>query len=139
MVVVRVIVFAVGVSAVIGTVLSAVRTFVVPRAIPVLLSRAVFQSIRSVLMLFALRAKKYEDADRLLAFYAPISLLVLPAVWLTIVWAAFAAMDWAVDGGLWQSMAVSGSSLVTLGIAQSASRPAFGLAVVEAGLGIALL
>ena len=51
--------------------LAAVRTVVVPRGDPVMLTRWVFVGMRSIFNLWGRRAKTYEDRDRSLAMYAP--------------------------------------------------------------------
>ena len=139
MIAVRVVVFGLAAVAALNTGRSAIRTFVVPRALPVALSRAVFQGVRKIFMVSAHRAGTYEEMDRRMAFYAPASLLTLPAVWLSIMLWAYAAMYWALDGGAWRAIAVSGSSLLTLGYDHPASRAASILSVSEATVGIALL
>jgi hypothetical protein len=124
---------------VVGTVTSAVRTFVVPRAIPVALSSAVFVLVRR-LFLIGRGQRSARELDGRLAFYAPTSLLVLPAVWLTAVLLAFAAAFWAIDGdGVWNALETSGSSLLTLGFQHPGSRITTLLSFVEAAVGLALL
>ncbi len=53
MIVLQILVGVVGAFIVFGTVLSAIRTFVLPRAAPVLIGRIVFLGLRSVFNLFA--------------------------------------------------------------------------------------
>jgi hypothetical protein len=138
--VVRTVAFVAAAMAVAGVVASAVRTFVVPRALPVALSRAVFVLLRQVFRLSVRRSRSYEDVDRRLAYYAPASLLALPVVWLTIVLASFAVLYWAVDQqGWWTAVETSGSSLLTLGFRHPGSRPTTTLSFFEAGIGLALV
>ncbi len=136
---VRIAVFSLAFLAVTGTVTSAVRTFVVPRGVPVALSRAVFVVLRRLFTL-SMKQKSYDELDRRLAFYAPTALLVLPSVWLTTVLFAFAAMTWSVDqDGAWAAIETSGSSLFTLGFRHPASRVTTVISFVEAAVGLALL
>ena len=72
--------------------LAAVRTVVLPRGEPVLLTRWVFVAMRSLFNLWVRRAKTYEERDRSLAMYAPMSLVALPFVWVTLVVAGFALL-----------------------------------------------
>ena len=51
-----------------------------PRGEPVLLTRAVFISVRRIFDLRLKRAKSYEERDRAMALYSPISLVLL--MWL---------------------------------------------------------
>ena len=71
--------FAVGALMVAGTVLSAIMTLVVPRALPVLITRWVFTGIRVLFRLRGGRARSFEARDRDLALYGPISLFALAA------------------------------------------------------------
>lgn len=139
MLVVQIAVVIVATAVVAGTVTSAVRTFVVPRAIPVALSSAVFVLVRR-LFLIGRRQRSARELDGRLAFYAPTSLLVLPTVWLTAVLLAFAGAYWAIDGdGAWTALEVSGSSLFTLGFQHPGGRITTMLSFVEAAIGLALL
>ena len=122
-----------------ATVLSAVQTFVVPRALPVRLSRVVFVFSRWLFSTSARRRTDYAGRDRIMAFYAPITLLVLPGVWLTLVLLGYAAMYWGLGEDLWHSVDVSGSSLITLGFSRPEGRVATVVSFTEAALGIALL
>src|SRR5215203_3972257 len=75
--VLAVLAFGVGALMVVTTVLSAIMTLVVPRALPVLITRVVFTGVRAVFRLRGSRARSFEARDRDLALYGPISLFVL--------------------------------------------------------------
>jgi len=112
----RSVAFAAGIAIVIGTFLSAVRTFVLPRSSPTILTRVIFLTMRDLFSIIEKRATTYEQRDRILALYAPLSLLVMPPVWLICVLAGFMGMFWAVGSRSWyQALRISGSSLLTLG------------------------
>jgi hypothetical protein len=84
--------------------------------------------------------RTYRGRDRIMAFYAPVSLLILPVVWLILISLAYTAIYWALgDGGWKQSFTLSGSSLLTLGFA--APHDLFSTLVVfsEATIGLALI
>jgi len=123
------------------TVISAVRTFVLPRAAAVPLSRAVFLAIRWPYDLLARRKADHRDVDRIMASYAPTALLALPVVWLGIVFVAYAAIFYALDPaiGLERAVQTSGSSLLTLGLTPPTRFVGHLAAYTEAGLGLALL
>ena len=54
-----------------------------------------------------------------MVFYAPVSLLALPVVWLALVLVGYMGMFWALGvSSWWLAFTVSGSSLLTLGFAQ---------------------
>ena len=138
--VVRAVAAVLAVIAIVGVVGSAVRTFVVPRALPVALSRSVFVSIRWAFRRSVRRTRDYEALDRRMAFYAPTALLALPMVWLTILLLSFAVLYWAIDqDGWWAAIETSGSSLLTLGFRHPGSRPTTVLSFVEAAAGLALV
>lgn len=137
--VVRVVVAGIAAIAIGRTLLSAVNTFVVPRAAPVRLTRVIFALSRRFFMLLTHR-RSVEARHRVLSLFPAITLLVLPAVWLVITMAGFTALQWAVEPDGWRrSLEISGSSLLTLGFARPDSVAANLLTFIEASLGIALL
>ena len=79
---VDVVVFTAGAFVVLATVASAVRSVVLPRAIPARLSRFVFITVRQLFRLRIGRSATYERRDRVLAMYGPTSLLILLVVYL---------------------------------------------------------
>jgi hypothetical protein len=140
MLILRYATFAVGVFVVLGTFGSAVRTVVIPRAIPARIARVVFVAMRALFRLRARPSMPYEKRDRIMTLYAPVSLMVLLATWLALLLLAFAAMFWAVRGGSFiEAFTVSGSSLLTLGFAHPVAGPATALAVVEAAVGLVMV
>lgn len=142
MLVLRIVVGAVGALVVAGTGLSAVRTLLVPRAVPIALSRVVLQAMR-VVYRSTMRPGGRSDPERLdrrFASYAPVSLLVLVAVWLALDLVGYALVYWALAGsGARAAVEVSGSSLLTLGFAAPDGPWAVIVSVAEAATGIALL
>jgi hypothetical protein len=140
MVVVDVIVFVLGAGLVAFTLSAAVRAVVVPRATPVMLTRVVFVGMRRLFDLWGRRADTYEERDRVMALYAPLTLLNLAFVWLALVLAGYTAMFWAIGNNPWrEAFRLSGSSIVTLGFAPFGDLPTTVLGVSEAGLGLSLL
>jgi hypothetical protein len=137
---VRVLLAAVGMAAALGTVLSAVHTFVLPRAAPVRISRTVFVMSRWCFARAAGWRSTYLERDRIMALYAPLTLLVLPVVWLAVVLGGYTLLFWAVEGVGWrEAFDESGSSLLTLGFARPRSALGSAIAFSEAALGIGLL
>ena len=137
---VRAVAFVLAIVVAGGVFLSAVRTFVVPRGLPVALSRFVFVVLRRVFLRSSRRLKDQAALDHRMAFYAPTALLTLPLVWLTAVLGAFAVMYWAIDQeGAWTALETSGSSLLTLGFQHPGSRVTTMLSFLEAAVGLTLL
>ncbi len=140
MVALKVLAFLVGMAVVVQTLLSVILTFVLPRGVPVRLTRTVFSILRVGFDLVAGRLGSYEERDRVMALYAPIALLILPLVWLILVIAGYMGMFWALGiDGVQQAFAVSGSSVFTLGFAPVSTVLQTALAFSEAGIGLLLI
>jgi hypothetical protein len=139
-IVARIVAGLAGVFVVLETLMSAIRTFVLPRGDATRLTRAVFVSNRTLFNLRMRRMDSYEDRDRLFALFAPVSLLVLPAVWLVLIGGAYAVLFWALGAVPFSAAASqSGSSLLTLGFNQVYGFWPHLLAFSEAALGLGLL
>jgi hypothetical protein len=120
--------------------LAAVSTVVLPRGEPVLLTRWVFVGMRSLFNLWGRRAKTYEQLDRSLAMYAPMSLVALPFIWVTLVIAGFASINWGFGvNPPREAFYLSGSSIFTLGYATPPDAPTHVASYVEAALGLGLI
>jgi hypothetical protein len=135
-----VIAFPVGLLIVVSTVLSAIETLVVPRAIPLRITRAVFLTMRALFGLRGKRARSFRERDRDMALYGPISLFTLAASWLALTGFGYVLMYWALGVRPWRAaFALSGSSIFTLGFAAPQNLPTTVLAFSEAIFGIGLL
>jgi hypothetical protein len=138
--VLAVLAFGVGALMVVATVLSAIMTLVVPRALPVRITRLVFTGMRALFRLRGSRARSFEARDRDLALYGPISLFTLAATWLVLTGTGYMLMFWALgERPLRQALVLSGSSIYTLGFEVPANLPTTVLAFSEAGFGLVLL
>ena len=136
----RILLFLGGATLVVLTGVSAVTTVVVPRGVPVRLTRLVFRVLRPLFERRGRFAKTYEDRDRAMALYAPMALMSLPLVWLAVVLAGYTAMFAAIGvSPLGDAFRTSGSSLLTLGFARLDGGAATALAFTEAALGLILL
>lgn len=124
-----------------ATSLSAVRTFVLPRAADTFLTRLVFVTIRTAFDRVVRRVDSYERQDAVMALFAPVGLLALPIAWLAIVLTAYAAAYWAIEpGGGWQqALDESGSALFTLGFRAADDFPSRLLSFTESVLGLTLI
>jgi hypothetical protein len=138
--VVRIAIFLAGAAIVYFTVGSAVRTVILPRGVPARLGRFVFVNMRTVFRLRAGVSAPYEKRDRIMALYAPVSLLVLLATWVSLVMGGYVAMFWSLGGrSVRTSFLLSGSSILTLGFERPGDLASNALVFTEAGLGLALL
>ena len=128
----------VGAVLVLATVVSAAQTLAVPRATPVMITRWVFVAW-STLFGLVRRSSDFDRRDRVLALYAPITLLSLPFAWLGLVGLGYATLYRAL-GQPWSEAALeSGSSLFTLGFRVPGGATSAGLVFSEALVGLGLL
>ena len=138
--VLRILAFLLGTAIVIGTLFSAVETFVLPRSAPDPLTGFVFRVIRKVFDRAIRLRHQYYARDRIMAFYAPVAVLSLLPVWLALVLFGFMGMFWAIDAGsLYAAFRASGSSLLTLGFETAPGLPRSLLAFSEATIGLILV
>ena len=140
--VLRVLAFFAGIYVITATLVSALLTFVVPRAANTRLARIAFSVTRAILDGFT-RGKPYADRDRVLALLAPIGLMVLPAMWLTLVFLGFTLIFWGLGvDPIGEAVLVSGSALFTLGF-ETPDKQRFYAAIlvgfVESAIGLGLL
>ena len=123
MILVHIVVVAVSVALIASTFLSALRTFVAPRAIPDRLTTTVFVAMRHVFDLILRGLRSEETRELLLVFYAPVSLLTLPVVWLSCLIVGYMAVFWGLGAPTWRAaFTMSRLSLLTLGF-DSAGAP----------------
>jgi hypothetical protein len=140
MVLLRVLSFIIGMVIVAWTLFSAIETLVLPRSAPDLLTRTVFVSVRRLFSLRLRWARSYAERDRVLAFFAPISLLILLPTWLALVLIGYMGMFWGLGVESWaEAFRVSGSSLLTLGSSTVHDIPKTILVFSEATIGLILV
>jgi hypothetical protein len=136
----RIIVFFLGLLLVAATLISAIRTFVLPRSAPDKLTKFVFISMRFTFNLRLRWTNTYEERDRIMALFAPFGLLALPVAWLSGVFVGYMCMFWALKNlNLETTFKVSGSSLFTLGFAILDDVPTTSLIFTEAAIGLFLV
>src|SRR5579859_864247 len=135
----RIVAFVGGLFIVGATLISAIRTFVLPRSAPDQIVRLVFVLIRR---LFDLRTRKtttYEQRDQIMAMYAPLSLMALPVVWLVLVALGGGLIYWALGIGVaHDALLFSASAVLTLGAAPISGLLQTSLAFLEAVIGLLL-
>ena len=137
---VHIIIFIVGLLTVILTLSSAVSTFVLPRAARSQLNRIVFGLLRRMIDFVLHFAKTYPRRDAVMAYYAPIGVMLLVPTWYVLIALGYAAMYWALGvGTIVQSIRLSGSSLLTLGFDSNNAVPIMVLEFSEAMLGLIMV
>lgn len=136
----RALIFLFGLALVLSTSLSALSTFVVPRSVRSQLNRFVFSMVRRAFLLCFNFLRDYESRDALMAYYIPLGLVLLVPTWYVLVAVGYAGMYWAMGvGDFFTCFRLSGSSLLTLGIASSDNFLVTVFAFSEATLGLTLV
>jgi hypothetical protein len=139
-IVAQVVAVVAGVALVGWTLLSAVKTVVVPRSVISILTRFHFVGLRRFFNLFAGPKRSFEVRDRVMSLYAPLALVTLPGLWVLLVLSGFTSIFWGTGvRPLTEALATSGSSLFTLGFIRPRGTPRIGLEFAEAGIGLGLI
>ncbi|HSB02225.1 MAG TPA: hypothetical protein VLE49_16365 [Anaerolineales bacterium] len=137
---IHVLVFLAGLITIILTLSSAVSTFVLPRAARSQLNRIVFGLLRRMINFLLHFAKTYPRRDTIMAYYAPVGLMLLLPTWYVLILAGYATIYWALGmGNLFAVFRLSGSSLFTLGFDISKTPAVTAVAFTEAMIGLMLV
>ncbi len=140
MILVRIFLALIGIAFIVWTLLSAAKTFVVPRSQQQALNVFVFRVSRSLFNLVVNRQTTYEEKDRVMALYAPLTLLALVPFWLLLTAFGYSLVYWSLGIRPWtEAFITSGSSLLTLGYASFDSFLFHLLSFSEAVIGLMLV
>ncbi len=140
LIVVRILVAILGLLIVVGTLIAAIKTFILPRGINVWLTRIIFRGAGAFFRFRAGRASDYHELDSIMALYAPVTLFLMPIVILSLVLLGYICFYWALEiRPLSELLKLSGSSLLTLGYASADNVPAKLLEFSEAMIGLILV
>jgi len=135
--VVAVVAFAAGLFVVVSVLASSVVTVVLPRGVRTRIGRVVFITVRILFKVRIRSSTSYETRDRVLALYAPISLLALLGTWVIGLMAGYTAMMWAVGvHPLRAAFTMAAGSLTTLGLLTPHTLPQIVLAISAAVFGL---
>jgi len=136
----RIIAFTLGTLLVLFTLLSAIRTLVIPRAMPDRITGITLGIIRWILNIPLRWATAYQSRDRIMTYFAPLALLALLPVWLFLVTLGYTGIFWGLGvTGWYEAFLLSGSSLLTLGFAKADNLLQLGLVYTEATIGLLLI
>ncbi|MEO0563873.1 MAG: hypothetical protein AAF125_17340, partial [Chloroflexota bacterium] len=126
-----------GAALVIWTINQALRSFVLPRSDRAFLTIAVFTVVSKFYRLQFTPNTGFARRDRVLAMLSPVSMFLLPLVWLGLIIVGYAAMYWGINPALpiREVFVLSGSSLMTLGFAFQDSLIMVILAFTQAAVG----
>jgi hypothetical protein len=120
--------------------LSAMKTLVIPRAMPDRITGITFRIIRWMLNIPLRWAQTYQSRDRIMIYYAPIALLALLPIWLILVTLGYTGIFWGLGVSDWyDAFLLSGSSLLTLGFAKAGNFIQLILVYSEATIGLLLI
>jgi len=137
---IRVLASIFGFVVVVLTIFSALSTFVLTRAARSQLNRIVFGLTRRVFEFILKFTRTYRQRDAIMAYYSPLSLIMLVPVWYALIMMGYAAMYWSLGVGEWfADIRYSGSSLLTLGFATSDNPYVTLLSFSEALIGLILV
>jgi hypothetical protein len=132
--------FLAGSILVILTLYSAVSTFVLPRSARSLITRVVFLRLRGVFDFILHFAKTYQRRDAIMAYYAPLALMLLLPAWYVLIALGYTAIYWALGAAdAVAAFELSGSSLFTLGFVAPHGLAQNALTFSEGMLGLLLI
>ncbi|MBK8045705.1 MAG: hypothetical protein IPK16_00375 [Anaerolineales bacterium] len=138
--VLQIVILVASVALLASIVLSVLRTLVLPRSARDPITAFLFQSLRQLFSLRLHFAKTYAQSDGVMAYYAPVAMLLLVPVWLALTLLAFAGLFWATGvESPYEAFALSGSSLFTLGFKVDDTWLHMALAFMEAGMGMMIV
>jgi hypothetical protein len=116
MLIVRIVVFLLGLAITLGTLSSAIKSTVLPGRKKVRLARFVFRNTFRLFRLASRRARGAVLRGEILDLYAPISIMLLPLTWVVLLIIGNSAMFWAVGAAsLGRGLTLSGAALTTEG------------------------
>ena len=116
-------------------------TLVVPApATSSILLRSIARHLGRFMRRAVRRTDTYEAKDRLMAIVGPLGMVLLFVVWLVLLVVGFGFMTWWSSGStLGHAMAISGSSVFTLGVASGSHPQTATLKFIAAGTGLLVI
>jgi hypothetical protein len=129
-----------GVTLVLWALLSAMKTIVLPRAAASIVVTTLFINLRRVFDVICSPKRSFAFRDRVMAYYAPTGLLLLPVIWVTMVLVGYTGIFWGTGiKPLSEALAISGSSLFTLGFDRPGDIGHVVVSFTEALLGLGIV
>jgi hypothetical protein len=136
MTVVRVIGVLLAIAIIVVTLVSVMRSLIIPRASLGPIGRSVDKVVDKVFRVATHRMTDYEDRDTALAGQAAVYLLSLLIVWLAAFEIGFALLLWPSTHSIGAAFRESGSSMFTLGFDAPSGSGSTALDVIAAALGL---
>ena len=129
--------FVVGLLIVVATLSSVFTTLVVPRATSSRMLRAISKGLARAVRPIVRSLPSYDAKDRFMALVGPFAMVFLFVVWLGFLVLGFGLMAWWDSGStISHALAVSGSSVFTLGVATLTGHSPEAVELVAAGTGL---
>jgi hypothetical protein len=120
-----------------STALSVFTALVVPRVTSSRAMRTVSRSLGVGVRRILPRLPNYEARDRLMSYVGPASMIILFVLWLASLVLGFGFVVWWASGvDFGSALAISGSSVFTLGIATSPDGGSRSIEIIAAGVGL---
>jgi hypothetical protein len=127
----------VGIFVVASTGLSVFTALVVPRVTSSRAMRTVARVLGGTVRRILPHLPNYEARDRLMSYVGPAAMVVLFVLWLAFLVLGFGLIVWWASGlDIGSALAISGSSVFTLGIATSPDSGTRSIEIVAAGIGL---
>jgi hypothetical protein len=129
-----------GVVLVFWALLSALKTIVLPRAEASIVVTTLFINLRRIFDVICSPKRSFAFRDRVMAYYAPVGLLLLPVTWVTMILFGYTGIFWGTGiHPLSEALAISGSSLFTLGFDRPGDIGHVVISFTEALLGLGIV
>jgi len=133
-------IFILGFALILWILKSAISTLVLPRGSKDFITHVVFRLMWFLFKPAISFARTYERRDRIMALYAPVSLMMLPVTWLFLALLGYMFMFWAVGiQPMSEAFLLSGSSLLTLGFAREDGILLLALIFTESVIGLGMV
>jgi hypothetical protein len=128
-----------GLTIVAATVMSAVRTIVMPHGRSANLTRFLFVTVRGVLSVHRFLPGSDGSHHELQSLYAPLALVMLPLVWITTALSGFTMIFWSLGiDDVTTAFKYAGSAMLTIGFADTDQLSLLIASFAAAGLTISL-
>jgi len=133
-------IFLLGLIIVLLTLSSAISTFVLPRSARSRLNQLYFGVLLQIFDLISHLAKTFRRRDAIMAYYAPLGLMLLLPLWYVLIAFGYTLMYWASGVSSWsEAFRLSGSSMLTLGLSIPETLGVSVLVFSEAMLGLIMV
>jgi hypothetical protein len=140
MIVLQIIVFLLGLGLTLATLSSAIRQTVLPGRKSVRLSRILFRTTFLLFRLVIVRILSESVRSSLAAFYAPMSVMLLPITWVILLLLGFSMMFWGVsEPSLGTSLSLSGAAITTEGFLAPKGGGQTTLYIIEGIIGLGIV